>query len=114
MFTMSQICLVFRMESPFQFDTVATVDDVIQDCIGQCGVIEVSMPVINRQLTGDDGRARVHAIIQYFQVLPPPVGLVINKLCDFRSGRNCPAPPSGFYPVRARGDQCLPGTRCHA
>ena len=34
---------------------------------------------------------------------------------DFRSSRNCPAPPSGFYPVRARrGDRCLPDTRCHA
>lgn len=73
----SQICdpdswpgldgLLFPHGLATQCDAVGVMDDAIQDGIGQGGIAEVAMPLLDRELAGDDGAATLEAVIDDFQ-----------------------------------------------
>jgi len=42
-------------------------DDAIEDRVGERGVAEILMPVLDRQLAGDDGRLAAAAVVEHFE-----------------------------------------------
>ena len=42
---------------------MSVVDQPVEDGIGQCGVVQVAMPVVDGQLAGDDGAFLVEAVV---------------------------------------------------
>jgi hypothetical protein len=46
---------------------VAAVDDAIEDGVGECRVVEVGVPGLDRQLARDDGGARTDAVVEQFE-----------------------------------------------
>jgi hypothetical protein len=47
------------------------VHQTIQDGIGQRGVADGGVPVIDGQLAGNDGRARSMSVVEHFQQVAP-------------------------------------------
>ena len=41
--------------------------DAVEDGVGQCWVVEVGVPGLDRQLAGDQGRTRADAVVQQFE-----------------------------------------------
>ena len=41
-------------------------DQPIEDGIGECGIVDIGMPLLDLELAGDDGGRPVVAIIEYF------------------------------------------------
>ena len=58
---------VAQRPSALELDLVAAVPDPIKDRIGQRRVVEVGVPGLDRQLAGDQGRARADAVVQQFE-----------------------------------------------
>jgi hypothetical protein len=55
------------------------VHEAIEDGVGQRGIAEVLMPVGDRELAGDLGRAGVEAIIEDFEQVP---ALLVVQRCQ--------------------------------
>jgi hypothetical protein len=68
-FVAYRLCLgsLFAQGLALEPDTVRAVDDTIQDSLGQRGVVEHAVPMLCRELTGDDQRAGLHALIDNIQ-----------------------------------------------
>lgn len=47
-----------------QLDAVGGVDEAIEDGLGDGRIVEVAMPVGDRDLTGDDGRGSAVAVVK--------------------------------------------------
>jgi hypothetical protein len=52
---------------PIQIDLVGVVDEAVEDGVGQRGVTDGGMPVINRKLAGHDRRARAVPVVEHLQ-----------------------------------------------
>ncbi len=50
---------------------VGVVDEAIQDGIGQGRIIDEFMPVIDRELAGNQGGVHTVAVVQQFEYIPP-------------------------------------------
>ena len=50
-----------------ELDLVAAVHDTVEDRIGQRGVAQVGVLGLDRQLAGDQGRARADAVVEQFE-----------------------------------------------
>lgn len=57
-----------------EFDAMGVVDDAVEDRVGQCGIADNLVPAVGGHLAGDDQRARVVAILDDFQQIPPLLG----------------------------------------
>mgnify|MGYP006883685366 CR=1 FL=1 len=58
---------MFAHRLDFEGDAISVVDEPIEDGIGDGAITEVGMPLIDRQLTGDQRRAAIVAIIEDLQ-----------------------------------------------
>ena len=47
-----------------QFKADGTVDEAVEDGVGEGGIVELAMPVGHRQLGGDDHRAAAQAVVE--------------------------------------------------
>ena len=76
-FVAYRLCLgsLFAQGLALEPDTVRAVNDTIQDGLGQRGVAEHAVPMLCRELTGDDQRAGLHTLIDYIQQGIPHCGL---------------------------------------
>ena len=57
----------FPHGSSFQSDPVGVVDESIEDRVRECGVADDVVPVLERQLTGDEGGAAGVAVLEHFE-----------------------------------------------
>ena len=48
-----------------------TMNDAVENCVGERGITEVFVPAIRRQLTGDDRGAMAVAVIEDHVIVPP-------------------------------------------
>jgi hypothetical protein len=55
------------MLSPFECEAVGVVDEAIEDGVGDGGVGDDLVPVLDRYLAGDDGRSALVAIVDDFE-----------------------------------------------
>ena len=55
--------LFFAHRFSFEVDFVSVVDQTVEDGVGQSGIADHLMPMFDRQLAGDQGRARPMAIV---------------------------------------------------
>ena len=55
--------------------------DAIEDGIGECRFAEILVPMLDRQLAGDDGRARADAVVED-----------LGQVGAFRRCRRCQTP----------------------
>ena len=73
----SQICdprswpgldgLLFPHGLATQCDAIGVMDDAIQDRVGKSGVTQISVPLLDRKLAGDDGAAALEAVVDDLQ-----------------------------------------------
>jgi hypothetical protein len=68
------------MEGPFRVIFGGVVDESIKDGVGEGSVTDDRMPVIERQLTGQEGGTVCVAILEDLQQVPP-----------FRIGQSAPS-----------------------
>lgn len=55
--------------------------DAVKDGIGECRLVEILVPMLDGQLAGDDGRARVDPVVEH-----------LEQIGAFRRGRRRQAP----------------------
>lgn len=53
-------------------------DQMVKEGVAQGGVADGGVPMLNRQLAGDDGRAAAVAVAEHFQQVAP-VGVVEDR-----------------------------------
>ena len=56
--------LGFPSRRTFQLEAVSVVDEAVEDGVGDCRISEVVVPLFDRDLARDDGRARGVAVLK--------------------------------------------------
>ncbi len=65
--SLGQACVAFSHGFSSQMYLVGVVDEAIQDGIGQGRIIDEFMPVIDRELAGNQGGVHTVAVVQQFE-----------------------------------------------
>ena len=50
-----------------QIEADGAMNETVEDGVGQGGIVELAMPVGDRELTGDDHRAVAEAVVEEFE-----------------------------------------------
>ena len=58
----------FAQGLALQFEPMSAVHQTVEHGIGDCGIADVSVPVVDRQLAGDDGGSAAVTIVDDFQL----------------------------------------------
>ena len=58
-----------------QFEPDGAMNETVEDGVGQGGIVELAVPVGDRQLTGDDRRAVAEAVVEDFEEVTCPRGV---------------------------------------
>ena len=62
------VCLSrVSQRAAFERDAVAAVHDAVKNGVGQGRIVQIGVPRLHRQLTGDQGRLRPHPVIKDFE-----------------------------------------------
>lgn len=83
-----------------QGDAVRVVDDAIEDGVGQRGVVQVFVPVLDGQLAGDDARSTADPIVHLLEQIGP-LRLVEGRDSPVIDQQHVGAPDGGKPPSEA-------------
>ena len=85
-----------------KLDAVGVVDEPVQDGVGDCGIAERLVPLLDRQLAGDDGRAALGAVLDDLEQvgrLPAGERLHGEVVELFRYRNNSTYPDPAIIPI---------------
>ena len=66
--------VIFRMLSPFEYEAVCVVDETVENGVGDGGIGDHLVPVIDRHLAGDDGGTALMPIVDDLEQIATLVG----------------------------------------
>ena len=72
---MSQVGVFFPHRFSFQINGVSVMDEAVEDGIGEGGVADEFMPLLDRQLRGDDGGTESMAVIEDVEQVTALLGI---------------------------------------
>jgi hypothetical protein len=65
-----------------EFDAVGVVDEAIEDCVGDGGISDNFVPVINGQLAGDDDRTSFISVLDDLEQIAALIGVVRPQMAS--------------------------------